>query len=409
MNPKLRWISEILWSGAPGVAVTLGADHPPGHEVVERYLVLPNARLPRFLISDGPGLASGAALATYNALRPPGTRLARAILGAGLRRGMTQRIFRDRLTVSVPGTMSRNDVYSATLSGYLRRVLPGERRLVLAIGLRDPGPNTKPVVQVFNPDGSARGYVKLGWNEFTQGLVRTEAAFLQGAPTFETLRVPRLIHHERWRGLEISVAAPLPADVRRFRPPSRIPPPATTWEIARMGGIREASLGASAYWHGLRGSTLSMVTEGADRMAEVVSRCMDRIEDRYGDTFLTFGRWHGDWVPWNLAWHEDRLVAWDWEHTGRDVPLGFDIVHFLFQLPFARQRKPLRESIGQWRRRTPAALSTLGVPAVAQPAVLSTYLLQMFARYRGAQLAGAGVNPRFFPDILDVLAREAKA
>jgi hypothetical protein len=35
--------------------------------------------------------------------------------------------------------------------------------------------------------------------------------------------------------------------------------------------------------------------------------------------------------------------------------------------------------------------------------VLSLYLLEMFLRYDEAMLAGAGRNPRFYPDILAVL------
>jgi hypothetical protein len=168
----------------------------------------------------------------------------------------------------------------------------------------------------------------------------------------------------------------------------------------------EGALGTSTYWLGLRDSLSEMLRQEEGQMADVVSRCLNRIEDRYGDTSIPFGGWHGDWVPWNLAWHEDRIVAWDWEHTGQHVPLGFDVVHFLFQLPFAWKRKRLAESLAEWRRRGPSALAHLGVSTQAQPAVMSTYLLQMFARYRAAQLAGAGVNPRFFPDIVDVLARE---
>jgi hypothetical protein len=386
--------------------VTVNSGPPSGHEVLERYLVLPSARRPRFLISEASGFGAGEALASYNALRPVGTRLARSILAGGLRRGMAQRVFRDRLTVSVSGEVPSPVHSEPILSEYLRQLLGQEGRPLLAIGLRDRGPNTKPVVQVFSPKGEPWGYVKVGWNEFTRGLIDTEARFLEATPAFSKLEVPMLIGAGRWRNLEISAIAPLPERVRRFAPAARLPPAATTWDIAQIGGMQEAPLSSSSYWHRLR-LALSNLLEGASaRSVDAVQGCLNRLEDRYGDTSLVFGGWHGDWVPWNLAWDGNSLVVWDWEHTGRGVPLGFDVVHYLFQVPFAKRKRKLAVSIGEMRRRGPPELDRLGVPPDTQPALISAYLLQLFARYQSAQRAGAGVNTRFFPYILEVLERE---
>jgi hypothetical protein len=404
VHPNLTWLSETLWSGTPGVVATLDADPPPGHEVIERYLVLPSARHPRFLISDTSASAVGRALDSYRALRPARIRLARSILAAGLRGRIGRRILGDRLTIAVSRQATHQGLSGALLREQVCRLLELDDGLVFAIGLRHRGPNAKPVIQVFDRDGDPRGYVKLGWNEFTRGLVRTEAAFLRDTPAFSTLRVPALIARIRWRNLEMSITAPLPTHIRRFRPSRSLPPPTTSWEIARSGGMRKAPLGTSTYWNRLRRS-LSTMLENAPRNAiEVVGGCVNRIEDRFGDMPLLFGAWHGDWVPWNLAWDEDRLVAWDWEHTGQDVPFGFDVLHFLFQLPFAKKRKTLAASIGEMRRRRPAALDSLDVSSDVQPAITAAYLLELFARYHHAQLAGAGVNTRFFPHILNVLA-----
>lgn len=406
MHANLQWLINVLWGGTQGVTVSVNSGPPPGHEILERYLVLPSARRPRFLISEASGRAAGQALASYNALRSIGTRLARSILAEALRKGMAQRILRNRVTVSVSGDVPSPVHSEPSLAEYLRQFLGQKEPPLLAIGLRDRGPNTKPVIQVFNPDGEPRGYVKIGWNEFTRGLVDTEVRFLETTPTFSNLQVPLLIGAGRWKNLDVSVTAPLPEGVRRFAPPSRLPPPPTTWEIAQTGGMREAPLSSSPYWHRLR-RALSNSPEGASaRSVDIVQACLNRLEDRYGDTSLLFGGWHGDWVPWNLAWDENTLVVWDWEHSGQGVPLGFDVVHFLFQLAFAKQKRRLSVAIREMRRRGPLELDRLGVPSESQPALISAYLLQLFARYQSAERAGAGVNTRFFPHILDVLERE---
>jgi len=54
----------------------------------------------------------------------------------------------------------------------------------------------------------------------------------------------------------------------------------------------------------------------------------ERIESEFGALSLTFGRWHGDWVPWNLGRTRESLFAWDWAYSAPAVPLGFDALHF---------------------------------------------------------------------------------
>jgi hypothetical protein len=88
------------------------------------------------------------------------------------------------------------------------------------------------------------------------------------------------------------------------------------------------------------------------------------------------------------------------------VPLGFDVIHYLFQLPFAGKQAGLRESVAVSTHRSAAPLRALGVPTSAQPSLLSAYLLELFVRYCDAQLAGAGVNHRFYPAILELLATD---
>jgi hypothetical protein len=253
--------------------------------------------------------------------------------------------------------------------------------------------------------------VKVGWNDLTRALVRTEAGFLtaHGERPFRTFTVPRLRHHGRWRDLEISVVAPLPSDVGPYRPRHRPPPPSVTAEIAALSGIREEPLAAARYWSRLRASVEVSVARRPRGDGEVVRGCVRRIERRYGAVRLPFGSWHGDWVPWNMARHRGRLAVWDWEQRSDDAPRGFDELHFLFQLPFAWRRRPLPETVIEWRRRSPAVLEAVRVPPDARPAVMASYLLELFVRYAGAEQVGAGRHPRFFPEILRVLDREPRS
>jgi hypothetical protein len=402
----LEWLAKITWLVAPNVRVRLGTAGPSGTVPVERYAVIPNAERPRFLLPLESRRAARSALLSYNALRPPLTRGARAALATGAELGVAQLVFRDRLVVSVPADRTPSEWPSMLLREHLRRVL-GVPDMVLAIGVRSPGPYTKPVLQAFSRNGRPRGYVKVGWNQVTGPLVRAEADFLQARRErpFHTILVPGLLHGGAWRELEISVTSPLPPGIRRLPDPSTPPPVETTREIAETGGLREGPLAESSYWYRLRRSVEDILPLDP-AVTRPVRRHLLSVEERFGNTKLTFGSWHGDWTAWNVALLKGKVVAWDWEQAGHDVPLGFDIVHYLFQLPFAGKQARLEESVAFCRRRSVAPLLDLGVPPSVQPALISAYLLELFVRYYGAQLSGAGVNRRFYPAILELLASD---
>ena len=82
----------------------------------------------------------------------------------------------------------------------------------------------------------------------------------------------------------------------------------------------------------------------SDRFTEA----WQRVEAGFGAEVLAVGAWHGDWAPWNMAWHGRRLQLWDWEQFGTGVPFGVDAVHFTVQTHLRRDGftpEALRESL----------------------------------------------------------------
>jgi hypothetical protein len=404
VGPDLRWLVRVLWDRRGGVSVSRRPAPPPGARAAGTYLVFPDARRTRLLIRAGKSGAGHRALSSYNGLRPLATRFARAMLGAGLRLGVTERVARDRLHVWVPEACAAGDVPSLLLREHVRRVLGRDDELTEVIGLRPVGPYSKPVLQLFTQRGDPLAYVKVGWNEITRELVENEAAFFRKhrEQPFRTLWIPRTVSSDRWNDLQIAITLPLPSGIRRYRAHPRLLPLTAMREIAESGGMTASPFAASTYWQRTRRSLSRLLAEGPPRDADVVNGFADRLEGRYGDVTTLFGRWHGDWAPWNLAWLDRKLVAWDWEHTAEDVPLGYDAVNFLFQTSFAGKQDSLAASLAACRRGSPTALHGLGVPTVLHAPVVSAYLLEMFIRYARTRRAGAGLNRRFYPAILDV-------
>jgi hypothetical protein len=388
----------------------LGADAPPGYRVAERYAVVPSAGRARFLVPLLDRRSAAASVSAYNALRPAKVRLTRTALAAALRVGGAQRILRDELSVCVPSDADDDDAARWLLGEHLRGVF-GEPSVHAAIGVGRPGPFRKPVLQAFRPDGRVLGYVKAGWNDVTRGLVHTEADMLAACadepPT--SMLVPALRGRGRWRDLETVIAAPLPESVRRYRPREATPPIEATLEVAGLFGRATERLAESAYWskavasvRGLRGRVDDDVADAVDGYAAETAR-------RHGAVELSFGAWHGDWAPWNMAKLDGRLVVWDWEHGSRRVPLGFDPLHFHFQLAFIADEQPLARSLVRARGAGGAALAGLGLSSAQADAVVASHLLEVFLRYQEAMLAGAGTNPRFFPAAVRILRERSSA
>ena len=60
-----------------------------------------------------------------------------------------------------------------------------------------------------------------------------------------------------------------------------------------------------------------------------------------------WARWHGDWVPWNLARCSRGLVAWDWEYSEPAAPVGLDDVHGRYQQHRVVQRRSVADALSQ--------------------------------------------------------------
>ena len=386
VSGDLRWLADVLWPGDRARVVRRG-DRGAG----ERWLIVPSARRPRFLIPaerKAPALAS---LLLYNRLRPPLTRAARRALAEALRAGVDKIVLRDVMLV---------EGEDAALGPALGEIF-GRDDLAVAIGIPPRGPNRKPVLQVFTHAGTAVGYVKVGWNEATHARVEREsrALALWEGRTARIARVPRLVHEGTWRGARISVTAPLPPDARAY-PASRGLPLSALRDVLSLGSRREQS--AASHADGLRARADTL--ENRDRArAEEVARVLDAVVRDAGHTDLPTGVGHGDWTPWNLARSRDHVYVFDWEHWSSDVPVGLDVLHWYFQIDFVVKKKSLSASFAHAVDAARTEVLALGVTPDAYELLPRLYLAEIALRAGEGVAAGAPPNPRFHEPVLELL------
>ncbi|MDG4809218.1 hypothetical protein O7634_20915 [Micromonospora sp. WMMD1120] len=399
----LGWVSRAVFPD-DRVGLSVGGAPPAGHRAVARYAVVPSVARARFLVPLGARRAGAASLLAYNALRPPKVRALRAVLGGLARFGRLGLAPFPTLTVSVPvGAPAGELLLTERLSADL-----GGAPLLAACGVRPPDPNGKPTLQLFTADGRPRGYAKIGWNGATRALVAAEAEALRSLRTVGGVAdhptPPRLLTETSWAGQVVAVIEPLPPAVRGV-PVDDPPRVAAVLAVARRGGPAGTPrrLADSTFLRRLAdqaGRAASVEPAGARAVAAVSA-----LVRRHGDTTVEFGHWHGDWVPWNLGWHAGRLVAWDWEHSGPDVPVGFDLAHDAFQRALVLRGEPADVAAAAVDVHLDRHGDRLGLDAARRRLVADAYLVEMWLRTWRLADAGAGWNPALHPGLLDVIEK----
>ena len=302
---------------------------------------------PRFLVPlDFPDASPEACLA-YLGLRDLKTRASRGAVGWAFKAHLGGLVARERLTA---------DAGPGSLIGLLAELLADpdeEAGLAVAVGMGRRDEVWKPTLQVFRPDGTPAAFVKVGLGPVGDQLVATEATTLAEWARFGDPRlvVPDLIADTTWNGLRIAVVAPLPEDVRRL--PAGAP---SAWAVRQLDGPEEQlTLADSPWWKQRRAAC-------ADQAA--ADRLLDRIAARHDDGHAhRWARWHGDWVPWNLARCHRGLVAWDWEYSETGAPVGLDEVHGAYQHARVVAGRPIADALAAARATATRLASTTPSPA----------------------------------------------
>ncbi len=280
------------WSDSRGIP------QPPrsaGHE--GELIVLPSHAEPRLLLPTE-RRAAAAAVRRYG---EPGSRIStlrKWVVWLATVSNGGPRLFRDRLVIQAPPG-------SQTIASYLSATLGREIRISMYIS--SARANRKPVLQLLTSDGGAIGFAKVGIDALTCQLVRAErtALDLVANASPRSLAVPRVLHHGAWNGLEVLVLSPLPVWHRR-RAVSRLQLQEAMREVSDVVGITRDRLAASAHWQRLQ-DRLSSAPHGEERAA--LQSELRRLAEQGGEIVLSYGSWHGDWSPWNMASTRTSLLV----------------------------------------------------------------------------------------------------
>jgi hypothetical protein len=388
----LREVCELLWpptaemtlyGGAHGWPQITGAVRPRALGGTARgegrdFVLIPGVRHPRLLVPAAPR-AAAAALRQYGQPRSWPARMGVAAFALGLASGLGGTLLGVRVRVTAPPE-------AESIESYLKSVLSPDIRVSIRLG--PARANRKPVLQLHTPSGEAAGFVKIGFNALTRDLVRAEAvslAWLERAG-LAGISVPRVIHHDQWHGMDVLVLSALPVWQRR-RALSAAQLSAAMDTVARVGGLQDGALASDAYLRQLR-ERLETADQGQERSA--LLDALDTIAATGLCTGLTFGAWHGDWSPWNMASTTGGLLVWDWERFASGVPRGFDALHYWLQSEVGPQHRDPLAAATDCLEHAAGLLAPFGIDPARARLTAALYLADVSTRYLVDRQAAAG-------------------
>ena len=123
------------------------------------------------------------------------------------------------------------------------------------------------------------------------------------------------------------------------------------------------------------------------------------VDRRWSQLPFRFGRWHGDWTPWNMATREGRPIVWDWERTAPSVPVGFDLLHYAFHRSLASDRDDPARCLVEAARSVAPPMRALGVHGARLDATVCLYVLEMHVRF-GDSTVEADSEPSWIRGLL---------
>jgi len=303
-------VASRMWPPSAGMART--RSRTPGERA---FVLIPSADRPHLMVPAGAPRAAAAAVDGFTGHRTGSAGLRSWLLRRALAIGAGEWLLPGRLVVGPePG-----------IEAHLATVL-GETPLI-AMHIGPPRANRKPVLQLLDHGGRLLGFAKIGTGPLTRELVDREAAALHRLAENRPagIDVPRVLHHGRWRDLDVLVQSPLP--VRGSRAPSPRSLVAAMVEVADGTVQQSVPLDGCGYLGALIAELHALGEAGT-----ALARDLETVRSAGPERQVTLGAWHGDWTPWNCAAGVDgRLLVWDWERYQEGVPRGLDALHHHLQ------------------------------------------------------------------------------
>jgi hypothetical protein len=332
-----------------------------------RYVPLPRHERVTALIPPSPSPVAAAALRHHRAYTSRRERRLAQLRSVAARAGGL-RLTRSSLAVVAPEDQE-------SLIGKISGDLGVE--VWAAIHLGPPRANRKPILHLIARTGESIAFVKVGFNQLTQRLVRAEAVALETLAQIELreLTVPKVLGAGRWRQCEYLVLSPVSTESQRGIDADRRHR-AMHELVSALPTTREVLL-TSKWWRHLQAALRDRDHSEARELLDL----SDRLGAVCGSSRVLMGAAHGDWAPWNMATTRQATVVWDWERFAHSVPVGLDSLHYAVEDAVRSHGLSPRRAVHKIAGQAGQVVVGNGAPSELGVELMALYLLAIGERY----------------------------
>jgi thymidylate kinase len=328
-SEALNWLESVLF---PSQKSRLALSNPPedSHETQWQtngsfgWLALNDGRGYLIPLSSSKAAISGLHLYNVQKLK---ARVAKKLLAICLNKRFG-RFLLPKVRTLVRRDVSKNERTKVSLLEHLKEVL-ARTDMTFAISFGTPGPHRKPVIELLNDKGEVLGFVKVGWNEATNTLVRNEAdisRYLSGI-SLNSFTAPTMLYAGWWNDHFLCIQS-APAGRLETAPQNLTSHYVSILEELKSLQIRWMPLKESAFWKRLL-QRVEMIQNTFHR--HILQRGLCRVDEALCDKALPFYFCHGDFAPWNVQLLNGCMFLFDWEYADLEAPPLWDLFHFNVQ------------------------------------------------------------------------------
>lgn len=306
MNSLLGTLGELFPEAKVSVVARLGAtDHA--------LRLIPSKSNPRLAVP-----AANSRAAMWSAIRP----CASDRLSHKIRRYSIAMLLRTPLAARLmPSGIEISSIENSLLQE-LEQIF--DKPVCIGVMTGSARANRKPVLGIFDHSGVELGFAKIGLSALASELVYNEHRALQAmnSTALRGVQVPKVIAMQEWNGKPVLVMSTLRPNA--WQKPLGLPLE-TVQAIVASAPVKTQQLDQSDWYFALT-TALEELPEVNE--ARKLLKLLDKIALNFGSTKLSFGAWHGDFGPWNMARTASAPMVWDWERYSDSMPLGIDLYHF---------------------------------------------------------------------------------
>jgi len=210
----------------------------------------------------------------------------------------------------------------------------GRKNLSLALSTGSPGPFRKLTALVISPDGDILGYLKIARTPSAIERITHEARILRKLwmhyqKVDGRIRIPTCLYESHLDGEHLIILSPPPFKGKSGRAGFDDQYAEVLAALMQIGFYKK-KFTDSLFYKNLK----RQVNNYPLPFNEIVQSGFDILKKNVGNRKGVFSLSHGDFVPWNILWHNNEAYVFDWESACYDSPIGIDLMHFLFQTAF---------------------------------------------------------------------------